>query len=199
MNQKAIQDNLGRAKNFYQKGNSVQALYALTKALNEIVRAAPGSVVPISIRSVLRETVQLLSKDKNIISRTPNPKAIVYTPGKEGALLSVLMKIYNQIIEESKESREVAKQRKLRLDKAYTIGIKLLKVDKVSEADQAFQEAVKSYKDETKIFSMISTALLDAKEPVRASTYLKKAIELEPQNEDVKELYAKMKAMRETR
>ncbi len=54
--------------------------------------------------------------------------------------------------------------------------------------------AVKCYKTETKLFTMISEALIKAGQEIRATTYLKKALELEPSSEKVQTLIAKVKS-----
>lgn len=190
MDQKVIKDNLGRAKAFYMKGDSAQALNAVILALHEVVRSSTTNL-PIPIRSLFREAIQLISRDKEITSKTD--KAITYSPGYERNTLAHLVTIYNVFLEGEKESVDVLKKRKLRLDKAYNIGLRLLAANKVSEADQAFQEAVKCHKDEDRLFLMIARALCEAEQPVRASTYIKKALELDPSSEEAKELLASTK------
>jgi Tfp pilus assembly protein PilF len=95
------------------------------------------------------------------------------------------------------EDHDSALARKRSLDQNINLGAKLLTQNKVSEADAAFQDALASYKDEHRAWQMIGKLLLDAGQARRAWPYLKKATELEPQNEVARELFAAATKARE--
>ncbi len=189
MSQKIIIDNVGRVKAYYYKGESDKVLLSCIKALQAVVKSY--TQVPVSMRGSLREAVQFVASDKAIMKYTKKP--ISYTPGQEKPLLKQLEDIYEVMVGSlGKESKEDARKRKLALDKTYNLGLRLLQANKISEADQAFQQCVKLYKSEKKLFVMIAKALMEAKEYVRASTYLKKAKEIFPDSEEISELIKEM-------
>ena len=173
MDVRKIRENLGRIKIYYLKGETLRALGFAVMALKDVVRA--GGAPPVDVRGPLREGVQLLARDKDVkrLSKAP----LMYQPGQERALLLTLATLYKQLEEEAgRESRENAFARKQRLDQALGLGRRLLAQGKVSEADAAFQEA------------LIGKSLFDAGQPRRAVPYLKKAVELEPDNGVAREL-----------
>ena len=63
------------------------------------------------------------------------------------------------------------------------MGQKLVAQGKFSEAEEAFREAVSYYRDEHRLFQMIAKCFIDADQPRRAIDYLRKALEIEPDNE----------------
>ena len=185
MDVRKIRENLGRIKIYYLKGETLRALGFAVMALKDVVRA--GGAPPVDVRGPLREGVQLLARDKDVkrLSKAP----LMYQPGQERALLLTLATLYKQLEEEAgRESRENAFARKQRLDQALGLGRRLLAQGKVSEADAAFQEALTQYRDERRVFQLIGKSLFDAGQPRRAVPYLKKAVELEPDNGVAREL-----------
>ena len=68
-------------------------------------------------------------------------------------------------------------------DRALNMGQKLVAQGKFSEAEEAFREAVSYYRDEHRLFQMIAKCFIDADQPRRAIDYLRKALEIEPDNE----------------
>lgn len=179
MDMRKIRENLGRIKVYYLKGETLRALGAAIMALKDVVRA--GGTPPVDVRGPLREGVQLLARDKDVKRLAQGP--FMYQPGQERALLLTLASLYKQLEEEAgHESREAAFARKQQLDQALGVGQRLLAQAKVSEADAAFQEALTHYRDEHRVFQLIGKSLLDAGQPRRALSYLKKAVEAEPDN-----------------
>ena len=65
------------------------------------------------------------------------------------------------------------------------------------KADAAFQDALKFYRDENRVFQLIGKYLLDAGQGRRALTYLRKAVELEPDNAAAQALLAEAERSRE--
>lgn len=179
MDLRKIRENLGRIKVYYLKGETLRALGFAVMALKDVVRA--GGTPPLDVRGPLREGVQLLTRDKDVKRLAGGP--LLYQPGQERALLLALAKLYKLLEDEAgRESREAAFARKQRLDQALGLGRRLLAQARISEADAAFQEALAHYRDEHRVFQLIGKSLLDAGQARRAAPYLKKAVELEPDN-----------------
>ena len=147
-----------------------------------------GNAPPSDIRGDIREALQLLIRDGQVKALLPDGQC-AYAPGQEKELLALFTKIHDQIKEAAEtENRETALARKIKLDQAYNAGKKLLEQGRVSEADASFAEAVLAYKDEHRLFCMIASLLVDAKEVVRAGPYLKKGLEALPGDPDLLEL-----------
>ncbi len=177
MNSKIVIDNLGKIKAHQFKAKGVELLPYYVKALREICKSS--APLPTSLRAPLREATAVIAKDTSI--ETIAKKKISYNPGNEKELLEIAERCHNFFSKAATiEKREDAQKRKLRMDKALNIGYRLLKQNKISEADQAFQEAVKCYKNEHKLFILITKALCEAQQYKRATTYLKKAKEIFP-------------------
>ncbi len=192
MDSKKVIYNLSKVKACYLKGQSFQAVNHTVLALKEIVEKPSSAPLSVNIRSLIREAMQFLSRDEKVTSKTTT--SLAYSPGQEKVMLKNLLRIHCQFAEALQENREQTRERKLKLDKAYNLGLRLLAANKISEADQAFQMSVKCYKTEKKLFSMIADALIKAGQEVRATTYLKKAIELEPDSEKLLATINKIKA-----
>ncbi len=177
MNAKIVSENLGKIKAHQMKLKGVDLLPYYVKALKEICKSS--APLASTLRGPLREATVIISKDDRIEAIAK--KKLAYNPGNEKELLMLAEKCYNFFSKAATiENREDAYKRKMRMDKALNIGKKLLTQGKFSEADQAFQEAVKCYKNEHKLFIMITKALCDAQQYKRATTYLKKAKEIFP-------------------
>lgn len=195
MDIRKIRENLGRIKVYYLKGDTLRALAAAIMALKDLARA--GVAPSMDVRGPLREGIQLLARDKDVkrLHKTP----LMYQPGQERALLTVLAAVYKQLEEEAgREDHDAALERKRRLDQALNVGQKLLAQKKVSEADASFQEALTHYRDEHRIFQLIGKWLLDAGQPRRSLSYLKKAVEVEPGNPVARDLLEAASRARET-
>ena len=105
-------------------------------------------------------------------------------PGQEKALFIQLGAAYKEMAAQAgQESRDEAFARKQKLDRALNMGQKLVAQGKFSEAEEAFREAVSYYRDEHRLFQMIAKCFIDADQPRRAIDYLRKALEIEPDNE----------------
>ncbi len=180
MNTKIVSENLGKIKAHQFKLKATELLPFYVKALREICK----STAPLSttLRTPLREATAIIAKDNAI--ETIAKKKLSYNPGNEKELLEIAERCHNFFSKAATiEKKEDAQKRKLRMDKALGIGKKLLAQGKFSEADQAFQEAVKCYKNEHKLFIIITKALCDANQFKRATTYFKKAKEILPAND----------------
>ncbi len=183
MSVKEIKENLSRAKSYAQRQDTERAVGALITALRHLGTKPLAS----DLRPVMREAVQALGRNATVKEIWPHP--INYQPGQEAQLLAPFAQIYKTLRQEVEEGRDVAKARKLRIDQTLNAGIKLLQLNRVSEADACFAEAVKNYKDEHALFGMIGKALMEVNEFRRAYPYLKRGVEVAPQNANVQNLY----------
>ena len=183
MDIRKIRDNLGRIKVYYLKGDSLRAVGAAVAALRELGAAQP----PLDVRSLLREGVQYLARDEAIKSRLSAP--LTYQPGQEKALLALLAPVFGRMEQEAGiEEHAAALARKRQMDQCLILGRKLLAQGKASEADESFRQAVGFYRDEHRLFLLIGKLLLEAWQPRRAISYLKRAMEVEPENAVPREL-----------
>jgi tetratricopeptide (TPR) repeat protein len=156
----------------------------MVAALRELGKAQ----APTDVRSLLREGVQYLALDEAVTGRLPAP--LTYQPGQESSLFVLLAQALKRMEEEAGiEGHDTALARKRQMDQALVQGQKLLAQGKVSEADASFQQAVGFYRNEHRLFQLIGKLLLDAGQPRRAVSYLKKAVETEPDNPVAGELY----------
>lgn len=196
MTPREIRENLGRVKTYYLRNESLRALASTITALRGM-SAAGASPLPMDLRGVLREAVQLLAKDKSITAHLKAP--LIYQPGQEKNILTQLTLAYKAIQDAAaQENHEATLARKLRLDQTYNEGLKLLAQHKTSEADASFATALKSYKDEHRIFVLMGKALMDAGEIRRALPYLKKAVDVLPQDEEVRAMLAECARLRDS-
>lgn len=178
MDLRKARENLGRIKIYYLKGESLRALQAAIGALKDLVQCNP---LPSEMRGLLREGLQLISRDDNIKPFLKGP--FIYQPGQERNLLVTLVAAYKSMDDAvSQESHATSLERKRRLDQAINLGQKFLAQGKVSEAEEAFQAALRNYRDEHRVFLLVGRWLLEAQQPRRAVPYLRKATELEPTN-----------------
>jgi len=194
MDLRQIRENLARVKIYVNKGESLRALNVAVMALTPLVKA--GTNLSTELRSLVREAAQTLAGDQNT---KPHLKgSFAYQPGQERQLLvAMIMTMKDMEATANQEDHATALARKQRMDKALNLGRRALEQNKVSEADQCFQEAIKNYRDEHRVFQMIGKCLVDAGQPRRAIPYLKKATELEPDNTVAAELYGSALRARE--
>lgn len=181
---KQARDELGRVKVYYLRNETTRALYHAVLG----VKAISGlSALPMEMRGLVRDAVQHLARDENL---KPHIKApIAYTPGQERQLLLVLADLYKRYMAAlDYEDHDTALARKLKLDHAFNLGKRLLDQKQSTEADACFAEAVTCYKDEHSLFKLIGRVLVDAGEVRRAVPYLRRAVELEPDNAEVGDL-----------
>lgn len=185
MDIKKVNEALGRAKAQYLKGNTVTSLKNCILGLDEITRSQ--QTPPTEIRTLLRAVIQDYSSTnefKEILGAN-----LSYQPGQEKALFINIKKLYLALTKVEKESYEAASVRKRAMDAAILQGKKHLAANSASDADASFQEAVKLYLDEHHLFFHLGKLLFEAKQPIRAVPYLKKAQELNPSSEEILKLY----------
>lgn len=185
MDTRAIREQLGRVKPYYLRNETLRALNAALMGVKGV--AALGMAPSLDIRGAIREAVQLLSRDEQVKKLLKAPLA--YQPGQERQLLAALAALYKAYLEEmNREDHDAALARKQKLDQAFNLGIKLLGQGQVSEADAAFAEAITHYRDEHRVFVLIGKALLGAGEDKRALPYLRRGMEVCPEDPDLRTL-----------
>lgn len=193
MTPREIREHLGRVKTYYLRNESQRALASTIAAL----RGMGSTPLPTELRSALREALQFLAKDKSITAHMQAP--LIYQPGQEKSILVMLTNAYKAMdAAAALEDHAATLARKLHLDQSYNEGLKLLAQQKPSEADACFATALKSYKDEQRIFVLMGKALMEAGEVRRALPYLKRAVEVLPQDEDVRAMLAECTRLRDS-
>ena len=179
MDLRKTREQLGRIRVYYLKGDTLRALASAVMALRDL---AQMSNLPTDMRSMLRDGIGFLARDEELKRYLKRPLA--YQPGQEKALFIQLGAAYKEMAAQAgQESRDEAFARKQKLDRALNMGQKLVAQGKFSEAEEAFREAVSYYRDEHRLFQMIAKCFIDADQPRRAIDYLRKALEIEPDNE----------------
>ena len=179
MDLRKTREQLGRIRVYYLKGDTLRALASAVMALRDL---AQMSNLPTDMRSMLRDGIGFLARDEELKRYLKRPLA--YQPGQEKALFIQLVAAYKEMAAQAgQESRDEAFARKQKLDRALNMGQKLVAQGKFSEAEEAFREAVSYYRDEHRLFQMIAKCFIDADQPRRAIDYLRKALEIEPDNE----------------
>ena len=179
MDLRKTREQLGRIRVYYLKGDTLRALASAVMALRDL---AQMSNLPTDMRSMLRDGIGFLARDEELKRYLKRPLA--YQPGQEKALFIQLGAAYKEMAAQAgQESRDEAFARKQKLDRALNMRQKLVAQGKFSEAEEAFREAVSYYRDEHRLFQMIAKCFIDADQPRRAIDYLRKALEIEPDNE----------------
>lgn len=193
MNTREIREQLGRVKPYYLRNETLRALAAMISALKELAGAPQ---IPAELKGLIYEGAQLLTRDPRVKAVIKGP--LNYQPGQERALLLQLALAYKAIREaENYEPHNDALSRKIKLDQAYNLGLRLLEQGQVSEADASFAEAVSCYKDEHRLFALIGKALMNAGEIKRALPYLKKGVEMDGADKEMAALLKKCARLRE--
>ncbi len=179
MDLRKTREQLGRIRVYYLKGDTLRALASAVMALRDLAQA---SNLPTDIRSMVREGISYLARDEELKRYLARPLA--YQPGQERALFIQLGTAYKEMAAHANaESREEAFARKQKMDRAIIVGQKLVAQGKFSEAEESFREAVACYRDEHRLFQTIAKCFIDSDQPRRAIDYLRKAVEIEPDNE----------------
>lgn len=185
MTQKEIREHLGRVKPYYLRNDTLRALASAVSGLKGLGAAVPGT----DVRTLIREAVQMLSRDQDIRKHVKEG-ALIYQPGNERAILAHLTIAYQAMREAAEiEEREVALARKIRMDQAYNQGVRHLEQGRASDADACFSEAVANYRNEHSLFGLIGKTLMNAGEARRALPYFKRGVEAKPEDAEMRNLY----------
>jgi len=186
MDANTILSNLKRVRTLFDRKESFQAFKLIVITLPGVINMAS---IPVTVRSLLREALQILTKDE--LFKKYYPRGVIYQPGQERAIYNELKKVYQEAeIAQTIELRDATRRRKLSIDLHFGEGMKELANGKVAEADACFVKAVSFYQDEVRLFAVIGKALLEAKEVRRALVYLRKGTEFDPADLMLKELFA---------
>ncbi|MFV0421977.1 tetratricopeptide repeat protein [Oleidesulfovibrio sp.] len=179
-NAKVIKENLARAKSYFNRHDVQRAVAATATAVQAWVKGGEPSLGKVELQGALREVVSLLSRADEVSAELGGP--LVWQPGQEKVLLvqlaNVLRALQHQDLGE--DHRKIL-ERKLKLDKLFNYGCRLLENHKVKEADEAFQEAMTHHKDEDVIFRMMGERMMAASQPAMALRYLKRSLKAAPE------------------
>lgn len=182
MDSRGIKEQLARIKVYYLKNETLRALGCAVLGIKGIIQL--GITPSVELRGLIREGVQLLSRDETIRQHLKAP--LIYQPGQERQVLAQLASVYKILYEAlGKEDRQTAFARKQKIDQNLNLGLRLLAQGQVSEADAAFAEAVKHCKDEFTLYKIIGRALIDAHEERRAAPYIRKGLEGLPEDSEL--------------
>lgn len=178
---KPIMEELARARNYFHRHEVLRSLVSLATAVKAAAQAQLVGRDKSLVENGMIEVVQMLNRTEEVKKFCPAPEGLTQNRGKLKTLFTELMTIINKVREEaSKESLEQTRNRKLELDNQLVRGFKFLEGGNLKEADLAFQEAVKNYVDEHKLFHMIGAKLLQAGFARPALKYLLKGLEVDP-------------------
>ncbi len=184
---KIIEEHLSRAKAAFFKGETLKPLVSLAEALKLVLTEEIHSMDMPRIGSLLRENFQNMLKMEAVKKIHPAP--FIYKKGEEKNLLKALLPVIKKVQEEmDRETLEAMRQRKMKIDQFIIQGRKYLEKENILEAQRSFRSAVEEYVDEEPLFTIIADNLVAAgysKEPLE---YLKRALEIDPDNRKVCEL-----------
>ena len=184
MDSRLAKDALSKAKLYAAKNDFINSLKFMLQGLREI---NSGGTPPTDIRACIRDALQSYSSEKAV--KVAAQSDLAYTPGQEKALYVSIKKAYDSFVSAANsETYDEALARKKRLDKQIILGKKYIEEGKIAEADQALQVAITYYKDEKSLFPYIAKLFIDANQPARAVLYLKKALEEQPGNPEIKNM-----------
>ena len=182
MDMRQVREHLGRVKPYYLKNETLRALNSLITGLKGAL-LLPGGI-PTPVRGSVREAVQLMSRDEMVKKRLP--AQFMYQSGQERQLLAMLINIYKNIETElNTEDYETTSQRKQQLDNTLNQGLRSLEAGRIPEADEYFHQALTHYRDEHRLFFFIAKSLIEADAPKRAVPFLRKGLEVIPNDAEM--------------
>ena len=185
MDIRSVKDALSKATLYATRSDYITSLNFMLRGLRE-VNSSPGTP-PTEIRACIREATKSYTHEQSITDAAGF--VITYNPGQEKELHVTLRKIYDILVAAAAaEEYDKALDRKKRLDKHIILGKKYIAEGKIAEADQVLQDGLSYYKDETMLFSYIAKIFLDVNQPTRALFYLKKAVEVDPNDLNAKSI-----------
>ncbi|QLA17742.1 tetratricopeptide repeat protein [Desulfolutivibrio sulfoxidireducens] len=178
---KSIREDLGRAKAAYAKNDELRVLRCLGQALMAFVQVKPFGPERITIEGLFREVFSTLGKLSHVAVLAP--KGIPYVKGQEHKLAGYMVALYKKVEEEiQRETLEVMRARKLRIDQFVIKGQKLLDEGNLLEAQRNFRAAVEEFVDEKGLFPLLASKLIEAGHHKASLEYAKRAIEEYPDN-----------------
>jgi len=178
---KTIQEDLARAKTHYQRNDALRSLMSLGSALRGLLECKVAGPDKARIDTMLRESYQNANKFDKV--REFAPKGLAYVKGEEKTMLGALLPLVKQIDEALKrESLEAMRARKLLIDQMLIKGNKLLAEKNVNEAMRCYREAANEFKNETGLFPMVATKLIEAACFKQAIEFARRAVFESPAN-----------------
>ncbi|MBF0480470.1 MAG: hypothetical protein HQK81_00715 [Desulfovibrionaceae bacterium] len=178
---KTIQEDLARAKSFYQRNDVQRSLMSLGSALRGLLECRIAGPEKARIDTMLREGYQNANKFDKV--REFAPKGLAYVKGDEKSMLAALLPVVRQIDEALKrESLEAMRARKLLIDQMVIKGNKLLADKNINEAMRCFREAAAEFKDETGLFPLVATRLIDTGNFKQSIEFSRRAVFESPAN-----------------
>ncbi len=179
-----MRDQLIRAKLHYGQNKTIECIGTTIMVLRALGDKSASS----EVAGALREVMLLIGKDcvvTDILGRE-----ITFSAGQEKNILMCLSQVFKTLMDnKNKEDHATALARKLNIDKYLNEGMRYIKENKVSDADQSFSEAIKYYKDEHSLFLLIGEALMEAGAAKRAFPYLAKGVTSAPDEPKMQETY----------
>lgn len=195
MNGRKIREDLGRIRTCIQRRDFPRAVNLLVISLKDL----GNQQAPLDLRGDFRTALADICADATY--KKFHSKPMVYQAGKEKDLLLFFQQFYALITGQTEEEDdyETTIQRKLNLDRCIGNGRVFVSHGKFSEADDCFGEAMKYYKDEIAAFGIIAKIMMDAGQYVRALGYVRKGLEKQPGNEDLKALGEECTRLRQSK
>lgn len=192
MNIRKIREDLGRARTCVQRRDYARAIYLFCISLKDL----GGQQAPMALRGDFRTALADICADP--VYKNEYSQPLSWQPGKEKELLQFFNKFYKQIMGTvEQEDYETTLQRKMNLDRCLNDGKTFIAQGKPSDADTCFSEAMKYYKNEIAAFTIMAKAMMEAKEYVRALGYLKKGLNEDPNNSELRKLADECAKLRE--
>lgn len=179
---KPIMEELARARNNFHRHDVLRAMVSLATAVKAAAQAQLVGREKSLVENALQEVVQLLNRTQEVSEHCPNHDGLILQKGKLKPLFQDLMATIKNLRDAAAtETLEQTRNRKLELDSQLGRGQKFLDAGNPGEAENAFQEALKNYVDEHKIFYMIGVKLQQAGQARAALKYLLKGLEVDPE------------------
>lgn len=195
MNARKIREDLGRIRTCIQRGDYPRAVNLLVISLKDL----GNQMAPMDLRGDFRNALGDICAHATY--KKTNSQPMVYQAGKEKNLLLFFQQFYAMLTgqPDEEEDYDTAIQRKLNLDRCIGNGKAFVSQNKFTEADDCFAEAMKYYKDEIAAFGIMARIMMDAGQYVRALGYVRKGLEKQPANEDLRALGDECARLRQSR
>ncbi len=176
-------EHLARAKGYFHRHEVFRALASLGNALKLTMESPLLGTDRMRFAGAVTEVIQLLNRTEEV--RGSAPEGFKYAAGKEKALFAAVVALLRKLQNEAaQESEAEVETRKLRLDRHFLRGSRLLKKGAVADALASFKEAAALYVDEHALFTLIGMRLVEADQPKAALPYLMRAMTVDPGNDN---------------
>ncbi|WP_461210991.1 hypothetical protein [Desulfocurvus sp. DL9XJH121] len=170
---------LKRANAAFLKGETLRPMVSVAEALKLILSSKLHSMDQQKVTSLLRESLQNLSKLEAVKQFRAEPLAL--GKGGEKQVLAQLVPLIKKIhAERKRESMEAVRERKLNIDRAIIHGRNALAGGKVDEAREYFRQATNLHVDEDAMYLIIADALHQAEAFKESFEYLRLALMQNP-------------------